>query len=163
MSGRPFWPGDRRGTALRVARWVLGGLFIYMGLTKALQPVEFLKAVREYGFLENHLALNLVAAGLPWFEVFCGLLLVSGIAVAGAAASLLGLLVAFTTMVFLRGWSIHTQQMIPLCAVRFDCGCGTGDVLICRKMLENGLLMVLSALVMTAAARSRDERRSRAG
>ena len=30
-----------------LARWLLGGLFLYMGLNKALHPVEFLKLVRQ--------------------------------------------------------------------------------------------------------------------
>ena len=40
----PFWLAV-------AARWLLGGVFIYMGLSKALNPVEFLKLVREYGLL----------------------------------------------------------------------------------------------------------------
>ena len=61
-------------------RWLLGAVFIYMGLNKALHPVEFLKLVRQYNVTDHYLLLNLVASALPWFEIFCGLLLVLGLA-----------------------------------------------------------------------------------
>ena len=31
-----------------LARWVLGALFLYMGLKKALYPADFLKLLRQY-------------------------------------------------------------------------------------------------------------------
>lgn len=126
------------------ARLILGGLFIYMGLGKALQPVEFLKLVRQYDLVQNHILLNLVAAMLPWIEVFCGVLLVSGIAIRGAALITFAMLVPFTLAVANRAWHIHALQSIPFCAVKFDCGCGTGEIIICRKIVENGLLILLA-------------------
>ena len=51
------------------ARWILGIVFIYMGLNKAVHPVDFLKILREYHIVESHVVLNLIAAALPWFEV----------------------------------------------------------------------------------------------
>src|SRR2546425_10934462 len=71
-----------------LARWILGGLFIYMGLKKALDPVGFLKLVRQYDVLQHYLLLNLTASLLPWLETVCGLLLVLGVAVRGVAVSL---------------------------------------------------------------------------
>lgn len=133
---------------VHVARWVLGGVFIYLGLIKALQPVDFLKVVRQYGVFENHVALNLIAAVLPWFEVFCGLLLVAGFAVRGSALALLALLLPFSAMVFSRAWALHLEHAIAFCAVRFDCGCGTGEVLICGKLLENAFLVILALVVL---------------
>ena len=81
---------------------------------------------------------------LPWVEVFCGLLLVSGIGVRGTALTLFALLVPFTLTVAHRAWQIHALQAIPLCAVKFDCGCGMGEVLICRRVVENGVLILLA-------------------
>ena len=52
-----------------VARWLLGAAFLYLGLNKALHPVEFLKLVRQYELVQSSLLLNLMAAILPWFEV----------------------------------------------------------------------------------------------
>jgi uncharacterized membrane protein YphA (DoxX/SURF4 family) len=68
-----------------LARWLLGAVFLYMGLNKALHPVEFLKMVRQYDLVQSSLLLNSIAAALPWFEVFCGLLLLAGVAVDGGA------------------------------------------------------------------------------
>src|SRR5690349_5446758 len=94
----------RRWDALDVlavaVRWFLGAMFIFMGTTKALAPVEFLKLTRQYGVFENHVALNFVASTLPWFEVFCGVLLIVGIAVRGAALILVGMLVPFSILIW---------------------------------------------------------------
>ena len=94
-----------------------------------------------------------IAAALPWFEVFCGLLLVCGIAVRGAALLSLAMLVPFTWIVLQRALAIREAKAIPLCAVRFDCGCGGGEVFICHKLLENGLLMVASGLLVAGRDR----------
>ena len=140
-------------TAGVLARWLLGGLFIYLGVSKALHPVDFLKLVRQYEMVETPFLLNSIAAGLPWFEVFCGLLLLSGVAVRGSALMLLVMLVPFTLIVFKRALAIQTAQVIPFCAVKFDCGCGTGEVLICRKLAENCVLMLLSAWLLAGHGR----------
>lgn len=131
--------------AALLARWLLGGLFIYMGLSKALQPVEFLKLVRQYNITDQYLLLNFIASTLPWFEIFCGLLLVLGIGVRASALLLAAMLIPFTLLILRRALAIHAAQHIPFCAIKFDCGCGVGEVLICRKLLENTLLIVLAA------------------
>ena len=130
--------------AALLVRWLLGGLFIYMGLSKALHPVEFLKLVRQYNITDQSLLLNFIASTLPWFEVFCGLLLVLGIAVRGTALMLVAMLVPFTLLILQRALGIHEAQRIAFCAIKFDCGCGAGEVLICRKLVENTLLTTLS-------------------
>lgn len=136
-----------------LARWLLGALFLYMGLSKALQPVEFLKLVRQYEMTQSHLFLNSIAAALPWFEVFCGLLLLAGVAVRGSALMLVLMLVPFTLLVLKRALAIHAAQAIPFCAIKFDCGCGTGEVFICRKLAENCLLIVLSSWLLAGRGR----------
>jgi hypothetical protein len=90
---------------------------------------------------------------LPWFEVFCGILLLGGVAVRGSALMLLLMLVPFTVVVLQRALAIQTLLAIPFCAVKFDCGCGTGEVLICRKLVENGILMCLSAWLLMGRGR----------
>ena len=124
------------------ARWLLGLVFIWMGLSKALQPVEFLKLVRQYDVVHGTLLLNSIAAALPWFEIICGGLMVAGIAVRGSALVLAGLLVPFTWMVLHRALALHSN--VPFCAIRFDCGCGSGEVFVCRKLLENAILILVS-------------------
>jgi len=131
--------------AALIARWVLGGLFIYMGLSKALHPVEFLKLVRQYNVTDQHLVLNFIASTLPWFEIFCGLLLVLGISVRATAFLLVAMLIPFTLLILRRALAIHSAQQIAFCAIKFDCGCGAGEVLICRKLVENTLLTAAAA------------------
>lgn len=134
--------------AALAARWLVGGLFIYMGLNKAMQPVEFLKLVRQYEMVESPLVLNVIAATLPWFEVVCGLCLVAGVAIRGAAVVSLAMLVPFTLVVLRRALAIQGVEGIPFCAVRFDCGCGAGVVAICHKLVENGFLVLLSGFLV---------------
>lgn len=136
-----------------LARWILGVIFVYMGLTKALHPEMFLKLLRQYDLTNSSFVLNSIAAGLPWFEVFCGLLLLGGIAVRGSAVLLLVMLIPFTFVVFKRALAVADLQHIALCAVRFDCGCGNGEVLICRKLIENGLLMLLALWLLAGFGR----------
>jgi len=136
-----------------LARWLLGAVFVYMGLSKALDPVAFLKLVRQYEMVSSPLLLNSIAAALPWFEVFCGLLLLAGVAVRGAALTLVVMLVPFTYVVFQRALAIQSSLAIPFCAVKFDCGCGTGEVFICRKLVENFVLIVLSVWLVAGGGR----------
>lgn len=138
--------GDPPGSwLLLAARWLVGGFFLYSGLAKALDPAEFLKLLRLYELTSQPLILNLIAAVLPWFEVFFGLLLVLGVAVRGSALVALLLLIPFTAVVVHRALGIQEATELAFCAIRFDCGCGTGEVAICRKLVENGVLMALSA------------------
>jgi uncharacterized membrane protein YphA (DoxX/SURF4 family) len=136
-----------------LARWLVGAAFLYMGLNKALDPVDFLKLLRQYDLTQSSLLLNSLAAVLPWFEVFCGLLLLAGIAVRGTALTLLFLLAPFTWVVLHRALLLQAAQNIPFCAVKFDCGCGTGEEFICRKLLENFLLILLSGWLLSGHGR----------
>lgn len=137
-----------------LVRWVMGGLLVYMGLVKAMDPVRFLKLVRQYDLVQSAVLLNSIAAALPWFEVFCGVLLFAGVAVRGAALVLLAMLVPFTALVLKRALAIHAASTLAFCAVKFDCGCGLGEVYICHKLVENGLLMALSAWLLTGRGRA---------
>jgi uncharacterized membrane protein YphA (DoxX/SURF4 family) len=136
-----------------LARWLLGAAFLYLGLNKALHPVEFLKLLRQYDLGQGSLLLNWLAATLPWFEAFCGLLLMAGVAVRGAALMLILMLVPFTIVVFRRALAIQSALAIPFCAVKFDCGCGGGEVFICRKLLENLLFILLSVWLLAGHGR----------
>ena len=131
-----------------LVRWLLAAVFLYLGLTKVLHPVEFLKLMRQYDLTSFAPLLNFVAALLPWFEMFCGLLLLAGVAVRGTALALTLMLVMFTLVVWHRALLLQASLHIPFCAVKFDCGCGTGVEYICRKLSENILLAVLSVWLL---------------
>ena len=146
--------GIAREAAAMLARWWLGIVFIYMGLNKALpHPEAFLKLVRQYDMVSNPVLLNMIGAALPWFEVYCGVLLLMGVAVRGAALNLVAMLVPFTLIVLKRALAITAASGIPFCAVKFDCGCGTGEVFICHKLVENSVLLLLSAWLLSGRGR----------
>ncbi len=146
--------GFARNSAAVLGRWWLGGVFIFMGLHKAFpHPEAFLKLVRQYDLVTSPLLLNSISAALPWFEVFCGLLLLAGIAVRGAALNVVVMLVPFTLMVLKRALIIAAASGIPFCAVKFDCGCGAGEVFICHKLVENLVLLLLSIWLLGGSGR----------
>jgi uncharacterized membrane protein YphA (DoxX/SURF4 family) len=136
-----FW----RDAASVVVRWLLGVLFVYMGLNKALHPTHFQELILQYNMVSNPVLLNCIAAALPWLEAYCGLLLIAGIAVRGTALLLLLMLAAFTPLIWHRALELAALQQLAFCAIRFDCGCGMGEVYACNKLVENSLLFLLSA------------------
>jgi len=143
-SAQPSGKGTIAAFLPVLVRWLLGICFIYMGLNKALHPVDFLKLVRQYDMVQWHLLLNLIAALLPWFEIFCGLLLVAGVAVRGSALMLVLMLIPFTLVVIRRALAIQGASGLAFCMIKFDCGCGTGEVFICRKIAENTAMVLLA-------------------
>jgi uncharacterized membrane protein YphA (DoxX/SURF4 family) len=146
--------GIAREAAAVVARWWLAGVFIFMGLHKALpHPEAFLKLVGQYELTANPFLLNAIGAALPWFEVFCGLLLLAGVAVRGTALNIVVMLVPFTLMVLKRALVLAATSGKPFCAVKFDCGCGAGEVFICHKLVENTVLLLLAAWLLTGRGR----------
>jgi uncharacterized membrane protein YphA (DoxX/SURF4 family) len=150
---KPSWKRTSLDALAVLLRWLVGAYFIYMGLSKALHPVGFLKLVREYELVSSALLLNSIAAALPWFEVFCGVLLVLGVAVRGSALVLACMLVPFTLVVAKRALAISQAKAIAFCLVRFDCGCGSGEVLICNKLIENCALTLACGWLVTGAGR----------
>jgi uncharacterized membrane protein YphA (DoxX/SURF4 family) len=156
MTTEGLAPGGRARAAgwdlaVLAARWILGGLMIYLGLVKAMHPVDFLKVLRQYELVHSPFLLNTIASTLPWFEVFCGLLLVGGVALRGAALLSILMLVPFTAAVLHRALDIKAAKGVALCAIRFDCGCGSGEVVICHKLWENGFSVALALLILFMA------------
>ncbi|MFQ5494579.1 MAG: DoxX family protein [Phycisphaerae bacterium] len=139
------------GLAMLAIRLFLGGLFVWMGSHKIADPVEFLKQIKLYEVLPltpPHF-LNATAIVLPWLEVICGLALIAGWRIRGAAACIAAMLAVFTPAIYLRAWSIHTTDGTPFMQIAFDCGCGGGPVIIWQKLLGNTglLLLAVAALV----------------
>jgi uncharacterized membrane protein YphA (DoxX/SURF4 family) len=142
------------GAAAVVARWWLGGEFIFMGLHKAVpHPEAFLKLVLQYDIVTRPPWLNSIGAAMPWFEVYCGVLLLVGVAVRGTALNLIAMLVPFTYFVLKRALEIMGETGLSFCKVKFDCGCGAGEVYICHKLVENTILVLLAAWLLTGAGR----------
>jgi uncharacterized membrane protein YphA (DoxX/SURF4 family) len=146
---------DQTGIPLAVARLVLGGLFIYMGIKKILDPVDFLKLMRQYELLPTSwpVFLNTVAVVVPWIETFCGAALVLGVAVRGAGLVSAGMLAMFTPLILMRGLELYHETGLAFCAVNFDCGCGAGVVFLCNKLAENVGLFLLALLALLSRSR----------
>lgn len=144
MSGNQSGPVRPKEILTVLGRVLLGGVFLYLGAVKAMEPVEFLKQVRQFGVVQAPWWLNFTAATLPWCEIVCGVLLLLGVAVRGTALVAFGLLVPFSGLILWRALELQAAGGGPLCAIRFDCGCGVGEVLACRKLTENALLVAVS-------------------
>jgi uncharacterized membrane protein YphA (DoxX/SURF4 family) len=127
-----------------VGRFLLGAYMIYMGAIKAMDPVDFLKLLREYQFLSSPWPLNTVAALLPWLEICCGLFLLLKAAVRGTALIVLLMFLAFSAAILHRSLALQAELSLPFCAVKFDCGCGAGEVYACVKLMENAAWFLLS-------------------
>lgn len=128
----------------------MGGMFIYLGLMKLQDPSAFLKILRTYEIFPSSQPwlMNLTASALPWMELFCGGLLILGVAVRGTALLMLVLMAGFTVAVYLRAANLAEINQVSFCSIEFDCGCGTGVVNICGKLLENGALTLAGLVVL---------------
>ena len=78
----------------RILDFVLGGLFIYAGVVKVLDPIGFASDIENYQMLSWMFSVRL-AFYLPWLEIFCGLAIILRRFYAGALTILLLLLVVF--------------------------------------------------------------------
>ena len=60
----------------RIVAILIGGLFIYAGAVKIIDPVEFARDIDNYKMLPWQPSVWL-ALYLPWLEIFCGLALIT--------------------------------------------------------------------------------------
>src|SRR5438552_17328874 len=89
----------------RSLAFIIGAIFIYAGVIKALDPVQFANDIDNYKILPWTIGVGL-AFYLPWLEMFCGLALIFRFFYGGALAVLTGLTSVFlvaTVAVKLRG------------------------------------------------------------
>lgn len=143
--------GWKAGDVLQVlARLFVGGNLLYYAAGKVSDPAIFLKSVREYAILPEDppFLLNSVAVLVPWIELVGGLCLVLGLLRRGVATVVTAMLVVFTTAILIRTFEIHAAGELGFCEIVFDCGCGSGEVRICDKLVYNGLLIALSAFLV---------------
>lgn len=146
---------DGSGVPLLIARVVLGGMFLWMGYQKIGKPVEFLKQVRMYQMVPEGtpLLLNSIAIVLPWMEVVTGAALILGVALRGAGVVQLFMLLVFSTAIYLRTMNLVRTEGTPFFQVAFDCGCGSGVVVIWTKLLTNAGLVLLTLIPLFSRSR----------
>jgi putative oxidoreductase len=125
---------SRRDYVVLAVSLALAAIFIYAGVDKIRDPLQFADTIGAFAILPAAL-INLLALSLPPFEVACGLLLLwSPTRRVGALAVSVISVVFFTALLsaLLRGLTL-------------DCGCfGTGAPSRPRMWLELGLDVVLA-------------------
>ena len=78
----------------RVVAIIIGGLFIYAGVVKIVDPAEFARDIDNYKLLPWQLGVGL-AFYLPWLEILAGLALITGVLYRGGVCILTGLMLVF--------------------------------------------------------------------
>ena len=147
---------DASGIPLLLVRLFLGLYFIHTGIVKVMAPVDFLKAVRTYGLLPESVPyyLNATAIVLPWLEIVCGLALVLGFWLRGAALQIVAMLIVFIPAIALRTIGmLNADPGLSFFDVQFDCGCGTGVEIIWIKLLKNSGLSLLALVILLSRSR----------
>jgi len=139
-------PNNKYDWLLTIIRLIAGGFFVYASLDKIVHPEAFAKIVHNYRVLPGAL-INVFAVILPWLELFCGMALMLGTRIKGAAAILTALLVVFMAAVvsaMARG-------------IKIDCGCFTTSGDGARKvgmplLIEDGALLLMVLIVWAKGA-----------
>ena len=78
----------------RILDLIVGGIFIYAGVIKALEPVQFANDIDNYKTLPWFISVRL-AFYLPWLEIVCGLALIFGFLYRGGLSILPALILIF--------------------------------------------------------------------
>jgi hypothetical protein len=78
----------------RVIAIIIGGLFIYAGAVKVIDPAEFARDIDNYKMLPWQASVWM-GLYLPWLEIFCGLALIARVLYRGSIFILTALMVLF--------------------------------------------------------------------
>ncbi|MCC5843620.1 MAG: DoxX family membrane protein [Verrucomicrobia bacterium] len=116
-------------------RLFIGGLFLYSGFIKLMDPHTFAESTANYQMIGNR-AVILTALYLPWLEIWTGLALLLFPPLRTAAWSLITLMLL-----------VFTAAKISALARGLDisCGCGTGDdPMTLLDVLENLALLAVT-------------------
>jgi putative oxidoreductase len=81
-------------TFWRVLDLVIGGIFLYAGISKALDPVQFANDIENFHIVPWTVGVRL-AFYLPWLEIICGIALILRRVYAGALTVFLVLTLVF--------------------------------------------------------------------
>ncbi|MFQ5655460.1 MAG: MauE/DoxX family redox-associated membrane protein [Planctomycetota bacterium] len=146
---------DDTGVPLLIARLVVGLVFVALALVKIADPHEFLGILKQFELipLDPPILINLTVVILPWVELLVGGLLLAGLMVRASGAIVAVLLVVFMIAVYLRALGVQAEEGQALCRIAFDCGCGAGPIKVCRKLIENGGLLLLAFIPLFSRSR----------
>jgi uncharacterized membrane protein YphA (DoxX/SURF4 family) len=135
-------------TTLRVIHWLsrlfLASVFVYSGYVKLQEPLQFAVAIQAYKLAPEAMIYPL-ATYLPWFELFLGLLLLSGWKIRYSAMATTGLLLFFIVILsitYARG-------------IEANCGCFSLDDRISIKTIARDSLIIIPAIFLILESRFR--------
>lgn len=127
-------------------RLVVGGVFIWAGILKILEPLEFAQNIANYRVVSRDISFFL-ALVLPWLEVLCGILVILGILRSASSfllSGMLGIFLVLITITILRGLDV-------------DCGCfgSIGRHVDYRLLLTDIVLLYMTLNIFISSFRSR--------
>ncbi|MFQ6037636.1 MAG: MauE/DoxX family redox-associated membrane protein [Candidatus Aminicenantales bacterium] len=128
-----------RKLLLFLVRLVLGGTFVWAGILKIADPLRFAEDISNYRVFPRVITLFL-ALVLPWVEVLCGVLLVSGVFFRASALILSGLLVTFLVLI----------SVTIVRGINIECGCfgSLSEKVGWRLVLTDSVLLLLTLTVL---------------
>lgn len=97
---------------LFISRLVLGGLFIYSGVDKIIDPVAFAAVIHHYRLAPPNM-INFAATVIPWIEFVAGLFLILGVRLRASALTINLMLVFFTVVLAITAFR----------GINVACGC----------------------------------------
>lgn len=130
------------GWALLPVRLAIGGLFIYSGFSKLIQPQGYFEYIVGMYDLGPEWAVSIAATAIPWVELICGTFLAVGYMTRTSAASLLALVGLFQYVL--------AQAIFRKLQIR-ECGCFTDLHLSPSQtyILDSQLFLILLALTFS--------------
>jgi putative oxidoreductase len=120
-------------------RVVLGLVFIYASIDKIAHPDGFAQNIYNYRMLP-HTVINVMAIIMPWMELACGALIVTGVFLRGSA-----LWIALMLLIFIMALSNAVARGLDI-----DCGCFRvegGHSAGVRRLIED-VFMFAGALIV---------------
>src|SRR5437868_11077207 len=99
---------SRRNIRWRIVDLIVGGIFVYAGIIKALDPIQFANDIDNYKTLPWFISVRL-AFYLPWLEIFCGIAIIFRFLYRGGLSILTVLIAVFIGVIIaakMRGLDI---------------------------------------------------------
>ncbi|MEO7166524.1 MAG: MauE/DoxX family redox-associated membrane protein [Spartobacteria bacterium] len=148
MTGAEVRPAGRDWLLIvrRMLAFLVGAVFVYAGILKARDPVQFATEINNYRLIPWSIGVRM-AFYLPWLEVLCGLALIFHRLFAGALALTTGLMVVF----------IAATVWARLQGIDLACGCfgsaGANLTPAWHLAIDTGLLAALLYLWLRGPGR----------
>ena len=117
---------------------MVGILFIYASIDKIADPAYFAGNIQNYQLIPLSL-INISAITLPWLELLCGVLILTGVWHRSAS-----LIITFLTIVFIIAISSAIFRGLDI-----ECGCyGSATSADWTKIVEDFFLLAFSVYIL---------------